>query len=129
MQNLGLTLYSFRCLAVIGSVLGRAGEAGQKRRLEAAQKGIVKWETAAPIRRFQDSELTRNQWRRRAIAENKAEEAQALGVEGVAAPAAPEDELSIRQAMRELDDEDMLDLLQGEASDVEGRGPGQKYEA
>lgn len=43
---------SLRCLAVIGSVLGRAGETGQNRRLEDAKKGIVAWETPLDVQRF-----------------------------------------------------------------------------
>jgi small subunit ribosomal protein S2 len=32
-----------RCIQVIAGVLGRAGEAGQKKRLEAAKKGDITW--------------------------------------------------------------------------------------
>jgi small subunit ribosomal protein S2 len=32
-----------RCVEVIAGVLGRAGEAGQKKRLEAAKTGSVTW--------------------------------------------------------------------------------------
>lgn len=34
---------SIRCVEVIAGVLGRAGEAGQKKRLEAARTGEVTW--------------------------------------------------------------------------------------
>ncbi|KAI1409244.1 hypothetical protein F5Y13DRAFT_182142 [Hypoxylon sp. FL1857] len=43
---------SLRCLAVIGSVLGRAGEAGHKRRIEDAKKGIVAWQTPLEVANF-----------------------------------------------------------------------------
>jgi small subunit ribosomal protein S2 len=36
-----LTRFSIRCIQVIAGVLGRAGEAGQKQRLEAADKGEI----------------------------------------------------------------------------------------
>ncbi|KAI0530223.1 hypothetical protein GGR58DRAFT_518651 [Xylaria digitata] len=43
---------SLRCLAVIGSVLGRAGEAGHKRRLDDAKLGIVEWQTPLDVQNF-----------------------------------------------------------------------------
>ncbi|KAF2966222.1 hypothetical protein GQX73_g7323 [Xylaria multiplex] len=43
---------SLRCLAVIGSVLGRAGEIGHKRRLEDAKLGIVEWQTPLDVQNF-----------------------------------------------------------------------------
>ena len=36
-------LRSLRCIQVIAGVLGRAGEAGQRKRLEAAKTGEVTW--------------------------------------------------------------------------------------
>ncbi|KAI2470739.1 hypothetical protein F4781DRAFT_421135 [Annulohypoxylon bovei var. microspora] len=43
---------SLRCLAVIGSVLGRAGETGQNRRLDDAKKGVVAWDTPHDVHNF-----------------------------------------------------------------------------
>ncbi|OTA66135.1 40S ribosomal protein mrp4 [Hypoxylon sp. EC38] len=43
---------SLRCLAVIGSVLGRAGEAGHDRRIADAKKGIVAWQTPLDVAKF-----------------------------------------------------------------------------
>ncbi|KAI0400693.1 hypothetical protein F4802DRAFT_609888 [Xylaria palmicola] len=43
---------SLRCMGVISSVLGRAGEAGHKRRLEDAKLGIVEWTTPLDVRQF-----------------------------------------------------------------------------
>ncbi|KAI8963461.1 hypothetical protein F5Y11DRAFT_356282 [Daldinia sp. FL1419] len=43
---------SLRCLAVIGSVLGRAGEAGHERRISDAKKGIVSWDTPLDVVKF-----------------------------------------------------------------------------
>jgi hypothetical protein len=39
-----LIMYSLRCIQVISGVLGRAGEAGQQKRLEAAKTGKATWE-------------------------------------------------------------------------------------
>jgi small subunit ribosomal protein S2 len=41
-----LTPSSLRCIQVIAGVLGRAGEAGQKKRLEAAERGKVTYRPA-----------------------------------------------------------------------------------
>jgi small subunit ribosomal protein S2 len=38
-----LSLDSLRCIQLIAGVLGRAGEAGQQKRLEAAKTGEVTW--------------------------------------------------------------------------------------
>ena len=38
-----LTLDSLRCVQLIAGILGRAGEAGQQKRLEAAKAGEVTW--------------------------------------------------------------------------------------
>ncbi|WYZ34076.1 hypothetical protein EsH8_I_000352 [Colletotrichum jinshuiense] len=50
---------SFRSIAVIGGVLGRAGEQGQKRRLADAENGVVAWETPAETQRFMSGEISR----------------------------------------------------------------------
>lgn len=47
---------SLRCLAVIGSVLGRAGEAGHERRIADAKKGIVAWKTPLDVAKFMELE-------------------------------------------------------------------------
>jgi small subunit ribosomal protein S2 len=41
-----LISHSLRCIQVIAGVLGRAGEAGQKQRLEAAAKGVITYRPA-----------------------------------------------------------------------------------
>ncbi|KAI1207673.1 37S ribosomal protein MRP4 [Annulohypoxylon truncatum] len=69
---------SLRCLAVIGSVLGRAGEMGQKRRMDDAKKGIVAWETPLDVAKFMQVQ--------RAIREKEAEKAAAASEEGRSAP-------------------------------------------
>ncbi|KAI1503983.1 37S ribosomal protein MRP4 [Biscogniauxia marginata] len=51
-----LYIYSLRCLAVIGSVLGRAGQAGHQRRLEDARRGIVLWKTPLDVQKFMSNE-------------------------------------------------------------------------
>ncbi|KAI0160216.1 37S ribosomal protein MRP4 [Xylariaceae sp. FL1272] len=47
---------SMRGVTVIGSVLGRAGEVGNKRRLADAAQGVVKWQTPLDISKFLDNE-------------------------------------------------------------------------
>ncbi|KAI0886957.1 uncharacterized protein GGS22DRAFT_178930 [Annulohypoxylon maeteangense] len=47
---------SLRCLSVIGSVLGRAGETGQKRRKQDAKRGIVSWTTPLDVVKFMRAE-------------------------------------------------------------------------
>ncbi|KAI1803089.1 hypothetical protein F4811DRAFT_562764 [Daldinia bambusicola] len=60
---------SLRCLAVIGSVLGRAGETGHERRISDAKKGVVTWKTPLDIVKFMQQE------REKEIAEAMAVEA------------------------------------------------------
>ncbi|KAI1274918.1 37S ribosomal protein MRP4 [Xylaria sp. FL0933] len=45
---------SLRCLAVISSVLGRAGETGHKRRLSDAKNGVVEWQTPLDVQNFME---------------------------------------------------------------------------
>ncbi|KAI1855081.1 hypothetical protein JX265_012269 [Neoarthrinium moseri] len=66
---------SLRCLAVIGSVLGRAGEAGNKRRLQDAQKGVVAWETPQAISTWTKIHGKRAEWAARAAREAAEEQA------------------------------------------------------
>ncbi|KAF2176350.1 37S ribosomal protein MRP4, mitochondrial precursor [Zopfia rhizophila CBS 207.26] len=47
---------SLRCIQVIAGVLGRAGEAGQKQRLEAAEKGVITYRPARGLRLPNDPE-------------------------------------------------------------------------
>jgi small subunit ribosomal protein S2 len=44
-MNIAANLYSIRAVQLICGVLGRAGESGQKKRLEAAKTGKVTWST------------------------------------------------------------------------------------
>ena len=44
--RISLTTTSLRCIQVIAGVLGRAGEAGQKQRLEAAARGHITYRPA-----------------------------------------------------------------------------------
>ncbi|KAI0869084.1 hypothetical protein GGS24DRAFT_494037 [Hypoxylon argillaceum] len=45
---------SLRGLAVVGSVLGRAGETGHNRRLADAKLGIVEWQTPLDVQNFME---------------------------------------------------------------------------
>lgn len=47
---------SIRSVTVIAGVLGRAGERGQRRRKEAAQRGDITWQTPMDIRRFMEGQ-------------------------------------------------------------------------
>ncbi|KAI3551447.1 hypothetical protein CABS01_15042 [Colletotrichum abscissum] len=53
---------SYRSVAVIAGVLGRAGEAGQKRRLAAAENGESEWTTPLETQRFMKAQG--NAWER-----------------------------------------------------------------
>ncbi|KAK1972552.1 ribosomal protein S2 [Colletotrichum sublineola] len=50
---------SYRSVAVIGGVLGRAGQKGQQRRLADAENGVVAWQTPAETARYMKSEIKR----------------------------------------------------------------------
>ncbi|KAI0202111.1 hypothetical protein F4808DRAFT_449836 [Astrocystis sublimbata] len=92
---------SLRCLAVIGGVLGRAGEAGHKRRLEDAKLGIVNWETPADVKKF----ITIN----RKIAEREGEKSGDVI-----------EEEALRE-IGEIGDEEIEEYLEGEEGE-EGEG-------
>ncbi|OLN96073.1 37S ribosomal protein MRP4, mitochondrial [Colletotrichum chlorophyti] len=51
---------SFRSMAVIAGVLGRAGQQGQKRRLADAQNGVVAWKTPTETANFMA--LAQSKW-------------------------------------------------------------------
>jgi small subunit ribosomal protein S2 len=58
-----LTGASLRCIQVIAGVLGRAGEAGQKQRLEAAAKGQITYRPAQGLTMNEidaDAEISRH---------------------------------------------------------------------
>ncbi|KAK8087551.1 hypothetical protein PG997_002512 [Apiospora hydei] len=73
---------SLRCLAVIGSVLGRAGEAGQKRRMEDAKNGKVTWDTPSEIKQFMEIQQKRARWAKRAADEEAAASDTSGGLDG-----------------------------------------------
>ncbi|KAK2064384.1 ribosomal protein S2 [Colletotrichum caudatum] len=65
---------SYRSVAVIGGVLGRAGEQGQKRRLADAENGVVTWQTPVDTERYMRGEIKRytqeiRRWERESAAE------------------------------------------------------------
>lgn len=62
-------LHSLRCLAVIGSVLGRAGETGHERRIRDAKRGIVAWNTPLDVAKFMWQERARAEYESAAAAE------------------------------------------------------------
>ncbi|KAI0023457.1 hypothetical protein F4780DRAFT_769301 [Xylariomycetidae sp. FL0641] len=134
---------SLRGLAVIGSVLGRAGEAGQHRRLEDAKKGIVAWATSSEIQSFLKKENReegdgRNEMEIESDRDNLARDAHEIAskdaavekqnsVEGILRAKEAEeeeefeDELSaLRREMRDLDADK---ALPGDAG-TEGKKPG-----
>jgi len=51
-----LTIYSLRCVQLIAGVLGRAGESGQSKRMEAAESGKVTWETPQMLQDWWEEE-------------------------------------------------------------------------
>ncbi|KAK6840820.1 hypothetical protein PG987_001680 [Apiospora arundinis] len=103
---------SLRCLAVIGSVLGRAGEAGQKRRMEDAKNGKVTWDTPSEIKQFMDIQKKRGEWSKRAAAEEAAAKGEGLGG-NQPGPSAPKSE-----AMDEVMAELQMEVDAAEADDV-----------
>jgi hypothetical protein len=107
-----LTITSFRCLAVISSVLGRAGEMGQKRRLKDAKEGIVRWQMPLEIRRFLEIQTLRAEWTQRAKQEALDEETKSIEREERSARQnARNEELAVRAAMREFEDEELNELI------------------
>lgn len=70
-----LMVHSLRCLAVLGSVLGRAGQQGQRRRLEDAKNGVVEWETPLEIQQWMAIQRKHAEWTQRAEQEKAAAEA------------------------------------------------------
>lgn len=58
MSKLTILPFSLRSVAVIGGVLGRAGERGQKRRLEDAKKGNVAWQTPPMLQTHMQKDIS-----------------------------------------------------------------------
>lgn len=62
-------LCSIRCVQLIAAVLGRAAEAGQKKRLDAAKKGVVTWQTPLEYKEWAQND---EEWVKRMKAERDA---------------------------------------------------------
>lgn len=60
--------YSLRSVNLIAGVLGRAGESGQEKRLEAAKTGQVTWETDKILKQWAKTD---EKWMRKYKAEQK----------------------------------------------------------
>lgn len=73
-------------MAVIGSVLGRAGEQGQKRRMEDAKNGKVTWDTPSEIKQFIETQQKRARWAKRAAQEEAAANDTSGGLDGSTPP-------------------------------------------
>ncbi|KAG9246162.1 ribosomal protein S2, flavodoxin-like domain-containing protein [Calycina marina] len=71
---------SLRCMQVIAGVLGRAGEAGQKRRLAAAESGEVTWlpppNLGAPV--SEAEKIKRNELKKEAILKKRKADHEAI---------------------------------------------------
>lgn len=93
---------------MIGSVLGRGGEAGRNRRLEDAEKGVVEWQTPNEIKRFLAQQRKRELWTERARKENTAAEFETTRDAPRTAEGAEEaerrEQLELREALREADE-------------------------
>jgi small subunit ribosomal protein S2 len=54
--NISLITRSLRAVQLSAGVLGRAGESGQKKRMEAAAKGEITWETPRDLLTWHDDQ-------------------------------------------------------------------------
>ena len=115
LQSLTRTYSSLRCLAVIGSVLGRAGEQGQKRRAEAAANGQVTWDTPSEIKQYLKITAQRRLWTERAAREEaeKAKPAAKKPAMRVLADDMPDDEIlaELRADMAEMSESEVKSNL------------------
>lgn len=105
-----LTVHSLRAMAVVGGVLGRAGQRGQQRRVEDAKKGRVPWHNPHDIVQYMQRE------NKAAIAERKSVMGRMQhNVEGFS----EEEQKILREQFYEEDiqvsEEDMVDMM-GEAA-------------
>lgn len=107
-------------------MLGRAGEAGQKRRLADAERGVVEWQTPSEIQRFLALQSKRV-WMTRRAQEEAAQAALNTSETQTEARNDSSDNsresLDLRRAMRDLDDIEEAQLFGGETK-MEGSGPG-----
>ncbi|KAK3900578.1 hypothetical protein C8A05DRAFT_17129 [Staphylotrichum tortipilum] len=88
---------SLRSVTIIAGMLGRAGERGQKRRLEAARKGEVTWLTPSDVLRFMEGQARarhETDEKKQAGAKSKLEEK----------PLQREDFMTDEELMREMTD-------------------------
>ena len=101
---------SHRSLAVIAGVLGRAGESGQKRRLEAAKNGQLTWEMdQASLRFISDTARMRRAERH----ENRFSESSTSATQSRRDEEHDEEAvlLGLEEAPDEVSEEDMLEML------------------
>lgn len=109
---------SLRAAAVIAGVLGRAGQMGRRRRLEAAAGGEVTWRTSAEISRHMKKETQLTLSKRKQVMSRIQDQ-----VEGFS----DEEKALLRRRHQadagEVDEAAMMEMLGAAAS---GRKPGQQ---
>lgn len=86
------SFHSLRSVSVIAGVLGRAGEAGQKRRMQDAARGLCTWQNSAEIER----------WIEAAVREEKAAKLKAMNEARNQAHDGDEEELALK-SMEEVE--------------------------
>ncbi|KAK0725148.1 ribosomal protein S2, flavodoxin-like domain-containing protein [Lasiosphaeris hirsuta] len=91
---------SLRAMALIGAVLGRAGQRGQERRYADAEEGIISWETPSEVRRFVQNTLA-------AKAQEKKDQARE-SLEPDGGREMIESDADIKKAIKELTEEEGL---------------------